>query len=181
MKNLAPPALFLLDHYLTLSRKDTMTHNMFSHEHPTADAARILELEEHLLLLDNHIKSLKAELRLFKQTVAHAPENARLYEERTKYSHRQIRRPVVQRGRWAGRRAVPAACDRAYSLALCTRPRSPSAAPFLDNGSVGAFLTQAIRSSRQALPVAGLFPMGLLARCLPEAGRVRTARGRFRV
>jgi hypothetical protein len=50
---------------------------------------------------------------------------------------------VVQRGRWAGRRAAPAACHRAYSLARCTRPRSSSAARFLDNGRVGAFITRA--------------------------------------
>jgi hypothetical protein len=52
---------------------------------------------------------------------------------------------VVQKGRWAGRCAAPAACHRAYSLARCTRPRSSSAARFLDHGRVGAFITRAIR------------------------------------
>jgi len=51
---------------------------------------------------------------------------------------------VVQRGRWAGRRAATAACHRANSLARCTHPRNSSAARFLDNGRVDAFITRAI-------------------------------------
>ena len=47
---------------------------------------------------------------------------------------------MVQRGRWAGCRAAPAACDRAYSLARRIRPRSPSATRFWDNGRGGVFI-----------------------------------------
>jgi hypothetical protein len=50
---------------------------------------------------------------------------------------------VVRRGRWVERRAAPAAGDRTYSLARRTRPWSPSAARFWDNGRGGAFITRA--------------------------------------
>jgi hypothetical protein len=50
---------------------------------------------------------------------------------------------VVRRGRWVEHCAAPAAGDRTYSLARRTRPWSPSAEHFWDNGRVCAFITRA--------------------------------------
>ena len=83
-KNRAPPAPFLLDHYLTASRQDTMTHNIPTQEQTSADAARIAQLERELIDSKYRIKLLEAQAGFLNSKADRAAEDARLYKESTR-------------------------------------------------------------------------------------------------